>query len=181
MKNYIWLILLTSFLGIGIGVFLWYRKRSSSAAVPSVEKPTTVALPSEQAGASSSTLNGEKNLKQTCISTICPFSAEAEELQKQLNAYLPKMNKILGGYQDPIIDREKSIRSRFDKLFVDGKMVLKFQTGTNQIEKLKVDGKFGKKTEQMLFIALGKNETSLNSFILTLSKDNNQQTLFSLT
>ncbi len=186
MKKWIWLIIGASFLLTGIGAFIWYRKRSNAGPI----------LPGEQGAASDSlltssgstgshsttqSLDGEKNLKQSCISTICPYSNEAEDLQRRLNAYLPKMNKILANDIEPVLEREKGIKKRFDKLFIDGKMVLKFQTGTNQVEALKVDGKFGKKTEQMLYLAIGKTETSLNSLVLTLDKDSNQQQLYSLT
>ncbi len=177
MKQWIWIILTVFVLAIGAGSVMWYRKKRNGLSPANTAKGggTTTS-----GTAATLQVDMEKNLKASCIGTICPYSNENEALQKRLNEYLPRMNKILGGDIQPSTEREKAIRSRFDKLFIDGNMVLKFQTGTNQIEALKVDGKFGKKTEQMLFIATGKKETSMNALSLTLDKDTNQQTLFSL-
>ena len=193
MKIWMWIAIAVSVLGLGI--FAWSRKQKVAGnddQNTNPQKQGILSLPKKetQVPASPKTpaspqltdpnLDVDKRLVRSCIATVCPQSAETAQLQQKLNDYLPRMNSILANDTLAANDREKGIKSRFDKLFVDGKLKLKFRTGINQISPLEVDGRFGEKTEQMLFLITGKKETSINSIDIALFSDNNPQAVYSL-
>ncbi len=182
MKKWILIAIVSSLFMLAIGTYMWYRKRKQGNKT--VSDPNLNSNPGQDGNVAineePTQIDTQKVLKESCIGTICPQSSENRELQRMLNAYLPRMNKILAGDIVPATDREKGIRSRFDKLFIDGKLKLKFQIGTNQIDPISTDGKFGKKTEQMLLLATGKTETSISALKLSFEKDSTSTALFSL-
>jgi len=169
------------FIALAIGTYLWSKDKKKKAngtagqrdqAVTDGDGGTIKVVPDA--------LDPEKILKESCIGTVCPYLPETAQLQIALNAQLARSNSILSGAVTPKDDFEKDTKKRFDKLFVGGTLKLKFQTGSFKLDPLVVDGKFGKKTEQMLFIATGRTKASLNGLQLIFNKKNPNTNFYSL-